>query len=108
MLQQCKHQKTSEQSANYTHLTALTTKPTKRSTDTGYVVQDWSTTLVKDAIDLFIDDPFNESLRNHPLKDKWISNRSISADDDLRLHYRVIDKGTALFVAVGTHDELYR
>jgi addiction module RelE/StbE family toxin len=64
--------------------------------------------LVKDAIDLFIDDPFNESLRNHPLKDKWISNRSISADDDLRLHYRVIDKGTALFVAVGTHDELYR
>ena len=40
--------------------------------------------------------------------DKWVNYRSITADDDLRLHYRLIDKDTALFVAVGTHDELYR
>jgi addiction module RelE/StbE family toxin len=64
--------------------------------------------LVKDAIDLFIDNPFNESLRNHPLKDKWIDYRSVTADADLRLHYRVMHKGKALFVAVGTHNELYR
>jgi addiction module RelE/StbE family toxin len=64
--------------------------------------------LAIDTIELFIDDPFNKSLRNHPLKDKWINYRSITADDDLRLHYRVINKDTALFAAVGTHDQLYK
>lgn len=64
--------------------------------------------LVKDTIDLFIDDPFNDSLRNHPLKDIWQEYRSIAVDNDLRIHYRVINKDTILFVAVGTHDELYK
>ena len=64
--------------------------------------------LVTDTIELFTEDPMNDSLRNHPLRDKWVNYRSITADDDLRLHYRVIDKDTALFVAVGTHYELYR
>lgn len=64
--------------------------------------------LVTDAIELFTEDPMHGSLRNHPLKDKWSNYRSITADDDLRLNYRVINKDTALFVAVGTHDELYR
>jgi addiction module RelE/StbE family toxin len=64
--------------------------------------------LVIDAVELFIDDPFNDSLRNHPLKDRWVNYRSITASDNLRLHYRVIKKDTVLFVAVGTHDELYK
>jgi addiction module RelE/StbE family toxin len=64
--------------------------------------------LVKDTVELFTENPMHDSLRNHPLKDKWVNYRSITADEDLRLHYRVIDEDTALFVAVGTHDELYR
>jgi addiction module RelE/StbE family toxin len=64
--------------------------------------------LVRDALELFEEHPMHNSLRNHPLKDKWVNYRSITADDDLCLHYRVINKGTALFVAVGSHDELYR
>ena len=44
--------------------------------------------LVIATIDLFIDTPNHDSLRNHPLKEKWTNYRSISADDDLRLHYR--------------------
>lgn len=64
--------------------------------------------LVSDAIELFSENPMHDSLRNHPLRDEWVSYRSITADDDLRLHYRVINKDTALFVAVGTHDELYK
>ncbi|MCL4357611.1 type II toxin-antitoxin system mRNA interferase toxin, RelE/StbE family [Patescibacteria group bacterium] len=64
--------------------------------------------LATDTIELFTADPMNDSLRNHPLKDKWVNYRSITANDDLRLHYRVIDKDTALFVAVDTHYELYR
>ena len=64
--------------------------------------------LVIGTIELFIYDPFNDSLRNHPLKDKWINYRSITVDADLRLHYRVIKKNTTLFVAVGNHNELYK
>lgn len=64
--------------------------------------------LVKDAIEVFAEDPSNNDLRNHPLKDEWINYRSITADDDLRLHYRVINEDTALFVAVGNHNQLYK
>ena len=64
--------------------------------------------LVRDALELFGEHPMHDNLRNHPLKDEWADYRSITADDDLRLHYRVISKAIALFVAVGTHDELYR
>lgn len=64
--------------------------------------------LVTDAIELFTEDPMHDSLRNHPLKDKWANYRSVTADDDLRLNYRVINKDTTLFVGVGTHDELYK
>jgi addiction module RelE/StbE family toxin len=63
---------------------------------------------VIDAIELFSENPMQDSLRNHPLRDKWVNYRSITADNDLRLHYRVINKETALFVAVGSHDELYK
>lgn len=64
--------------------------------------------LARDALELFEEYPMHDNLRNHPLKDEWANYRSITADDDLRLHYRTINKDTALFVAVGTHDELYR
>lgn len=64
--------------------------------------------LVKDAIELFTHDPMHGSLRNHPLREKWTQYRSITADDDLRLHYRIIDNDTALFVAVGSHTQLYK
>jgi addiction module RelE/StbE family toxin len=64
--------------------------------------------LVKEAIELFIEDPMHGSLRNHPLRGIWASYRSISADVDLRLHYRVVSEDVVLFVAVGTHDQLYK
>lgn len=64
--------------------------------------------LVIDTIELFVESPMHDSLRNHPLRDKWTNYRSITAGDDLRLHYRTINKTTALFVAVGSHAELYR
>ncbi|MGH7142127.1 MAG: type II toxin-antitoxin system RelE/ParE family toxin [Candidatus Saccharimonadales bacterium] len=64
--------------------------------------------LVKDALELFDENTMHEDLRNHPLKDRWSGYRSITVDDNLRLHYRTIDKDIALFVAVGTHNELYK
>ncbi len=63
---------------------------------------------VRDAIELFIDDPFSKALRNHPLKDRWIGHRSITVDNDLRIHYRELKNNWTLMVAVGTHDELYK
>ena len=64
--------------------------------------------LVRDTLEIFEEHPMYYSLRNHPLRDKWLNYRSITADANLRLHYRVINKDTALFVAVGTHYELYK
>jgi addiction module RelE/StbE family toxin len=64
--------------------------------------------LVRDALELFEEDPMHNSLRNHPLKDERASYRSITAHDDLRLHYRIVNKDIALFVAVGNHDQLYK
>lgn len=64
--------------------------------------------LVDDTLELFEVDPLHESLRNHPLKEEWAKYRSITADDDLRLHFKEVNKDSFLFVAVGTHNELYK
>lgn len=63
---------------------------------------------VFDAIAIFTLDPFNEDLRNHSLKGQWAGYRSISVGGDLRAHYRELDLGLVLFVAVGSHDQLYK
>jgi addiction module RelE/StbE family toxin len=64
--------------------------------------------LVNGALELFEEDPMHENLRNHPLKKEWKNYRSITADEDLRLHYRLVNEDVALFTAVGKHDELYK
>jgi mRNA-degrading endonuclease YafQ of YafQ-DinJ toxin-antitoxin module len=48
--------------------------------------------LVLDTIELFLKNHSHQSLRNHPLKGEWCKYRSVSADDDLRLHYRELSK----------------
>ncbi len=62
----------------------------------------------KAAVALFLMDTTATSLRNHALKCEWLSYRSISAGGDFRLHFKVIDQNTVLFVAVGTHSQLYK
>lgn len=61
-----------------------------------------------DAIELFLDKPNEKSLRNHALSEKWHGYRSISADHDLRVHFKMIDDETVYFVAIGTHSQLYK
>ncbi len=60
------------------------------------------------AIALFLQDTAAPSLRNHALKGQWLGYRSISAGGDFRLHFKIIDKSTMLFVAIGTHSQLYK
>ena len=63
---------------------------------------------VIDTVGIYLDDPLDVVLRNHALSGEWAGFRSISAGGDLRLHFEMIDETTALFVAVGTHSQLYK
>ena len=57
---------------------------------------------------IFRTEPKHPDLYNHPLTGGWKDHRSISFGGDWRAHYKVIDKDTALFVAIGTHSQLYK
>jgi len=62
----------------------------------------------KAVIALFLKDTTTPSLRNHALKGEWLGYRSISAGGDFRLHFKMINKNTVLFVAVGSYSQLYK
>ena len=63
-----------------------------------------------DALKLFEKEPFAEQLRNHQLHGNLAGFRSISAGGDLRLHYFEKEPNhiVVVFVAVGSHSQLYR
>jgi len=63
-----------------------------------------------EALKLFEKEPFAEILRNHPLKGKLSQFRSISAGDDIRLHYYEKEPNhvVVVFVAIGSHSQLYK
>ncbi len=64
-------------------------------------------TRFKERLVLFVKDPFNPMLGNHPLRGKYEGYRSINVGGDLRAVYKPIAPDTAVFVAVGTHSKLY-
>ena len=64
--------------------------------------------LAKAAVGVYLQDLNAASLRNHPLKGEWLGYHSISAGGDLRLHFKMINENTVLFVAVGSHSQLYK
>jgi addiction module RelE/StbE family toxin len=62
---------------------------------------------IDDRLLLFRDDPFNPQLNNHALHHPYDGCRSINITGDIRAIYEL--KGeTILFVAVGSHSELYK
>ncbi|HLZ15230.1 MAG TPA: type II toxin-antitoxin system mRNA interferase toxin, RelE/StbE family [Candidatus Saccharimonadales bacterium] len=63
---------------------------------------------LKEALLLFADEPYHSDLYNHPLTGEWTGFRSISFGGDWRAHYKIIDDNSVLFVAVGTHGQLYK
>jgi len=62
---------------------------------------------VKDKIQLFLENPFNPLLNNHPLKGKYTDYRSISITGDLRAVFKMLSENEYIFVAVDTHSNLY-
>lgn len=64
----------------------------------------------KERILLFIKNPENPQLHNHPLREDWKGYRSIDITNDWRAVYAEKQEGDtpiAYFVALGTHRELY-
>ena len=59
------------------------------------------------ALKLFQKQPGHHDLYNHALTGQWRGHRSIAFGGDWRAHYKVVD-GAAVFVAVGTHSQLYK
>jgi addiction module RelE/StbE family toxin len=57
-------------------------------------------------LDLFIANPFNPILRNHPLKGKYRHCHSINVTGDVRAVYTVKD-ASVVFGFIGTHSQLY-
>lgn len=64
----------------------------------------------REALELFLEDPQNPTLRNHTLDTlgkKYFGIKSIDITDDWRALYR--EEGERIiFVELGTHDQLYR
>lgn len=62
---------------------------------------------VREKIKLFIADPFNFQLNNHPLKGAYLNYRSINITGDLRAIYKNLDEDECIYVILGTHSQLY-
>ncbi len=76
---------------------------------------DKADTKIRKAFDknslLFLKDPFNSQLRNHPLKGSFKGLRSINVTGDWRALYReIISDGDTyiIFEFLGTHSQLYK
>ena len=61
----------------------------------------------KERLALFLRDPFNPLLNNHPLKGKYQNYFSINITGDLRAIYKVIKSNIVIFITIGTHSKLY-
>jgi mRNA-degrading endonuclease YafQ of YafQ-DinJ toxin-antitoxin module len=59
------------------------------------------------ALNLFMTNQNKKDLRLHQLKGKYYPQYSISAADDLRIHFLVLKKNKVVLMLVGTHDQLY-
>lgn len=62
----------------------------------------------KAAMGLFLEDSAHPRLRCHSLKGEWLGYVSMGAGGDLRLHFKHISATKILFVAVGSHSQLYK
>lgn len=56
---------------------------------------------------LFIRNPFNPILNNHPLKGKYLGYRSINISGDLRAIYKLVDYDDCIFTTIDNHSNLY-
>ena len=65
-------------------------------------------TKIEQRLFLFMQDPFNPILNNHPLIGKYKGYRSINITADYRAVYESINDDLALFVTLDKHSNLYK
>ena len=58
-------------------------------------------------LDKFTIDPFDQSLKTHKLTGKLKELWSFNVDYDERVLFYFTDDGNAVFVDIGSHDEVY-
>jgi addiction module RelE/StbE family toxin len=58
-------------------------------------------------VDLFIQDPFDPSLRTHSLSGNLSGCWSLSITYEYRLIFKFVDENRVLLIDLGTHDEVY-
>ncbi len=63
---------------------------------------------VKERLALFLQNPFDPNLNNHPLKGRYSGCRSINIGGDLRAVYKLLADGMAFFFTINTHSNLYQ
>ena len=61
----------------------------------------------KQRLRIFREDLYDAVLYNHPLHGKYAGCRSINVAGDLRAIYKFVKKETVVFIAIGTHGNLY-
>ena len=59
------------------------------------------------ALKLYVTNQKIKQLRVHQLKGKYYPQYSLSAADDLRVHFVKLNKNRVVLMLVGTHDQLY-
>ena len=57
--------------------------------------------------DIFLARPFDPILHNHALIAEYAGCRSINITGDFRAIFKIIDSETVIFLAIGTHHELF-
>lgn len=60
-----------------------------------------------EKVELFIENPYDSRLRTHKLSGKLYQLSSFTVDYDLRVIFYFTDKTHAIFVDIGTHNEVY-
>jgi addiction module RelE/StbE family toxin len=60
-----------------------------------------------ERLELFKNNPRHAGLRNHALTDRYQGFRSINVGGDLRAVFDVGPKEMIVFIAIGTHSQLY-
>lgn len=64
-------------------------------------------TSFKSRVELFKTSPFDDRLRNHALKGKYLGYRSIDISGDVRALYTIRGDTVIIFGFIGTHSQLY-
>jgi addiction module RelE/StbE family toxin len=63
--------------------------------------------LIKDKLEIFVQNPFDPELKNHKLSGKLKGLSAISMEYDCRIVFEFLNKNEVLLISIGSHDEVY-